>query len=192
MKIKRLITFIIACAMTMGVMAANDDLNRNENMNNDGNKTLVAYFSATGTTMEAATRLAKTIHADLHEIVPEVRYTSADLNWNNKNSRSSVEMADKSSRPAIASKVENMAQYNTVFVGFPIWWYIAPTIINTFLEQYDMTGKTIVPFFTSGGSGAGETLRYLKPSAPGANWVEPKNFNYMSESDIITWTNSLK
>ena len=192
MKIKRLITLIIACAMTMGVMAANDDLNRNENMNNDGNKTLVAYFSATGTTMEAATRLAKAIHADLHEIVPEVRYTSADLNWNNKNSRSSVEMADKSSRPAVASKVENMAQYNTVFVGFPIWWYIAPTIINTFLEQYDMTGKTIVPFFTSGGSGAGETLRYLKPSAPGANWVEPKNFNYMSESDIITWTNSLK
>ena len=192
MKIKRLITLIIACAMTMGVMAANDDLNRNENMNNDGNKILVAYFSATGTTMEAATRLAKAIHADLHEIVPEVRYTSADLNWNNKNSRSSVEMADKSSRPAVASKVENMAQYNTVFVGFPIWWYIAPTIINTFLEQYDMTGKTIVPFFTSGGSGAGETLRYLKPSAPGANWVEPKNFNYMSESDIITWTNSLK
>ncbi len=192
MKIKRLITFIISCAMTMSVMAANDDLNRNENMNNDGNKTLVAYFSATGTTMEAATRLAKAIHADLHEIVPEVPYTSADLNWNNKNSRSSVEMADKSSRPAVASKVENMAQYNTVFVGFPIWWYIAPTIINTFLEQYDMTGKTIVPFFTSGGSGAGETLKYLKPSAPGANWVEPKNFNYMSESDIIIWTNSLK
>lgn len=192
MKIKRLITLIIACAMTMSVMAANVDLNRNENMNNDGNKTLVAYFSATGTTMEAATRLAKAIHADLHEIVPEVPYTSADLNWNNKNSRSSVEMADKSSRPAVASKVENMAQYNTIFVGFPIWWYIAPTIINTFLEQYDMTGKTIVPFFTSGGSGAGETLKYLKPSAPGANWVEPKNFNYMSESDIITWTNSLK
>ena len=192
MKIKRLITLIIACAMTMSVMAANDDLNRNENMNNDGNKTLVAYFSATGMTMEAATRLAKAIHADLHEIVPEVSYTSADLNWNNKNSRSSVEMADNSSRPAVASKVENMAQYNTVFVGFPIWWYIAPTIINTFLEQYDMTGKTIVPFFTSGGSGAGETLKYLKPSAPGANWVEPKNFNYMSESDIITWTNSLK
>ena len=192
MKIKRLITFIIACAMTMSVMAANDDLNRNENMNNDGNKTLVAYFSATGTTMEAATRLAKVIHADLHEIVPEVPYTSADLNWNNKNSRSSVEMADKSSRPAVASMVENMAQYDTVFVGFPIWWYIAPTIINTFLEQYDMTGKTIVPFFTSGGSGAGETLKYLKPSAPGANWVEPKNFNYMSESDIITWTNSLQ
>ena len=192
MKIKQLLFTVIACAMTMSVMAANDDQNLDDKMNNNGNKTLVAYFSATGTTMEAATKLAKAIHADLHEIVPEAPYTSADLNWNNKNSRSSVEMADKSSRPAIANRVENMAQYDTVFVGFPIWWYIAPTIINTFLEQYDMTGKTIVPFFTSGGSGAGETLKYLKPSAPGANWVNPKNFNYMSESDIVTWTNSLK
>ena len=181
MKIKQLLFTVIACAMTMSVMAANDDQNLDDKMSNNGNKTLVAYFSATGTTM-----------ADLHEIVPEAPYTSADLNWNNKNSRSSVEMADKSSRPAIANRVENMAQYDTVFVGFPIWWYIAPTIINTFLEQYDMTGKTIVPFFTSGGSGAGETLKYLKPSAPGANWVNPKNFNYMSESDIVTWTNSLK
>jgi len=102
-----------------------------------------------------------------------------------------VEMADKSSRPAIANKVENMAQYDTVFVGFPIWWYIAPTIINTFLEQYDFTGKTVVPFFTSGGSGAGETLNYLKPSAPGANWVAPKNFNNMSESDMCSWLESL-
>ena len=192
MKIKQLLFTVIACAMTMSVMAANDDQNLDDKMNNNGNKTLVAYFSATGTTMEAATKLAKAIHADLHEIVPEAPYTSADLNWNNKNSRSSVEMADKSSRPAIANRVENMAQYDTVYVGFPIWWYIAPTIINTFLEQYDMTGKTIVPFFTSGGSGAGETLKYLKPSAPGANWVNPKNFNYMSESDIVTWTNSLK
>ena len=192
MKIKQLLFTVIACAMTMSVMAANDDQNLDDKMNNNGNKTLVAYFSATSTTMEAATKLARAIHADLHEIVPEAPYTSADLNWNNKSSRSSVEMADKSSRPAIANRVENMAQYDTVFVGFPIWWYIAPTIINTFLEQYDMTGKTIVPFFTSGGSGAGETLKYLKPSAPGANWVNPKNFNYMSESDIITWTNSLK
>ena len=192
MKINRLITLIIACAMTMSVMAANDDLNRNENMNNDGNKTLVAYFSATGTTMEAATRLAKAIHADLHEIVPETLYTPADLNWRDKSSRSTLEMQDKSSRPAVASKVENMAQYNTVFVGYPIWWYIAPTIINTFLEQYDFTGKTVIPFFTSGGSGAGETMKYLRPSAPGANWVDPKNLNYMSENEMKSWINSLK
>ena len=155
-------------------------------------KVLVAVFSASGVTKRVGEEIARISGGDFFEIVPKEKYTSADLNYMNKSSRSSVEMADKSSRPAVASKVENMAQYNTVFVGFPIWWYIAPTIINTFLEQYDMTGKTIVPFFTSGGSGAGETLRYLKPSAPGANWVEPKNFNYMSESDIITWTNSLK
>ena len=158
---------------------------------NKETKTLVAYFSATGTTMEAATRLARIAGADLHEIVPETRYTPADLNWHDKNSRSSVEMADKSSRPAIASRVENIAQYDTVFVGFPIWWYIAPTIVNTFLEQYDLAGKTVVPFFTSGGSDAGETLNYLKPSAPDANWVAPKNFNYLSDEDIKAWVDSL-
>lgn len=154
-------------------------------------KTLVAYFSATGTTMEVAVRLAKAADADLHEIVPETLYTPADLNWRDSSSRSSVEMADKSSRPAVANRVEDMAQYDTVFVGFPIWWYIAPTIINTFLEQYDFTGKTIVPFFTSGGSGAGETLKYLQPSAPDANWVAPKNFNYLNDEDMKAWLESL-
>lgn len=162
----------------------------NQDMSNKS-KTLVAYFSATGTTMEAASKLAKVADADLFEIVPEVLYTPADLNWRDKSSRSTLEMEDKSSRPAIASKVENMEQYDTVFVGYPIWWYIAPTIINTFLEQYDFTGKTVIPFFTSGGSGAGETIKYLRPSAPGANWVEPKNLNYMSESEMKSWVNSL-
>jgi flavodoxin len=157
----------------------------------NNSKTLVAYFSATGTTMEAATRLARVANADLHEIVPEVPYTSADLNWRDKSSRSTVEMENKSSRPAIANKVENMAQYDTIFVGFPIWWYIAPTIINTFLEQYDLTGKTIVPFFTSGGSGAGETLKYLKPSAPRANRINPKSLNYMGEVEIEAWVETL-
>ena len=145
---------------------------------------LVAYFSATGTTMEVASHLAQIAQADLHEIIPETLYSPADLNWQDKHSRSSVEMADKSSRPAIANRVEDMAQYDTVFVGFPIWWYIAPTIVNTFLEQYDLTGKTIVPFFTSGGSGAGETLKYLKPSAPDANWVAPQNMNRMSDVEM--------
>ena len=162
----------------------------NQDMSNKS-KSLVAFFSATGTTMEAASKLAKVADADLFEIVPEVLYTPADLNWRDKSSRSTLEMEDKSSRPAIASKVENMAQYDTVFVGYPIWWYIAPTIINTFLEQYDFTGKTVIPFFTSGGSGAGETMKYLRPSAPGANWVEPKNLNYMSESEMKSWVNSL-
>ena len=178
--------------MALGVMAANCTQIKKEETMNSSKNTLVAYFSATGTTMEAATKLAKVADADLHEIVPTERYTPADLNWQDKNSRSSVEMADKSSRPAIANKVENMQQYDTVFVGFPIWWYIAPTIINTFLEQYDLAGKTIVPFFTSGGSGAGETLNYLKPSAPGADWKQPKSLNSLGETEIKAWVESLR
>ena len=192
MRIKKILLTIVAGCMALGTVAAVDEQNSNDKMSNNTSKSLVAYFSATGTTMEAASKLAKAAHADLHEIVPAVPYTPADLNWRDKKSRSTLEMEDKSSRPAIANKVENMDQYDTVFVGYPIWWYIAPTIINTFLEQYDLTGKTIVPFFTSGGSGAGETMRYLRPSAPGANWVDPKNLNYMSESEMKSWVDSLK
>lgn len=193
MKIKQILltAIVIGCLAFCAVCAANAQNKKNIDMSNKSKKTLVAFFSATGTTMEAATKLAKVTGADLHEIVPEVRYTPADLNWRDKSSRSSIEMADKSSRPAIANKVENMGQYDTVFVGYPIWWYIAPTIINTFLEQYDLSGKTIIPFFTSGGSGAGETMKYLKPSAPGANWVEPKNLNYMDEAEIKSWIETL-
>ena len=143
-----LTTIAIGCLAFFAGLTASAQNIKNNDMSNNSKKTLVAYFSATGTTMEAATKLAKVANADLHEIVPEVPYTPADLNWRDKSSRSSVEMADKSSRPAIANKVENMEQYDTVFVGYPIWWYIAPTIINTFLEQYDLTGKTIGPFFT--------------------------------------------
>ena len=193
MKMKHILltTIAIGCLALFAGLTASAQNIKNNDMSNNSKKTLVAYFSATGTTMEAATKLAKVANADLHEIVPEVPYTPADLNWRDKSSRSSVEMADKSSRPAIANKVENMEQYDTVFVGYPIWWYIAPTIINTFLEQYDLTGKTIVPFFTSGGSGAGETMKYLKPAAPGANWVDPKNLNYMGEAEMKSWIDSL-
>ena len=190
------IFYILACMITgclalCTVMTANaQNSKKNDNVMSN-KKTLVAYFSATGTTMEAASKLAKVANADLHEIIPEVPYMPADLNWRDKSSRSTVEMENKSSRPAIANRVENMEQYDTVFVGYPIWWYIAPTIINTFLEQYDLTGKTVVPFFTSGGSGAGQTMKYLKPSAPGANWVDPKNLNYMGEAEMKNWIDSL-
>ena len=187
-----ILTIVAGCMALCAFTTANAQNNNNAVMSNQSKKTLVAYFSATGTTMEAATQLAKAANADLHEIIPAVRYTPADLNWRDKKSRSTLEMEDKSSRPAIANRVENMEQYDTVFVGYPIWWYIAPTIINTFLEQYDLTGKTVVPFFTSGGSGAGETMRYLKPSAPGANWVDPKNLNYMGEAEMKSWVQSLK
>ena len=137
-------------------------------------KKLVAYFSASGVTASLAKNLAAAIGADLFEIGPVIRYGKADLDWTNKKSRSSVEMNDKSSRPAVAKKLGNMSEYDEVFVGFPIWWYIAPTIVNTFLEGYDLAGKTIIPFATSGGSGMGETNEYLANSCKGAKLVEGK------------------
>lgn len=137
-------------------------------------KKLVAYFSASGVTKKAAEKLAKSEGADLFEIKPKVPYTKADLNWMDKKSRSTVEMKNPDLRPEIAEKLENMADYDTVFVGFPIWWYVAPTIINTFLESYDFSGKTIVPFATSGGSGMGRTVEVLKPLCPGAHFEEGK------------------
>ncbi|MBQ1337549.1 MAG: NAD(P)H-dependent oxidoreductase [Thermoguttaceae bacterium] len=137
-------------------------------------KKLVAYFSASGVTAKTAKKLAEAAGADLYEIKPAVPYTSADLNWSNKQSRSSVEMGDRSSRPAIADSDANIAAYDVVYVGFPIWWYVAPTIVNTFLESYDFSGKKIVLFATSGGSGFGKAAQGLQPSAPTATIVEGK------------------
>lgn len=134
-------------------------------------KQLVAYFSASGTA-RVAKDLANAAGADLYEIKPAVPYTRADLNWQDKNSRSSLEMRDKSSRPALADTGANIADYDTIFVGFPIWWYVAPTIINSFLEAYDFSGKKIVLFATSGGSGFGKAVAGLQPSAPHATIVE--------------------
>ena len=131
-------------------------------------KTLVAYFSASGETAKLAKTVAEVTGGDLFEIKPEVAYTAADLDWMDKHSRSTVEMNDEKSRPAIAGEVADMAQYDTVFVGFPIWWYQAPRIIETFLESYDFSGKTVIPFATSGGSGMGKTAEILKVSCPGA------------------------
>ena len=151
-------------------------------------KTLVAYFSASGTTKMVANRLAGAIGADLFEIEPKIPYSNQDLDWTNKNSRSSLEMNDRSSRPEVAKKVSNMEQYDKIFVGFPIWWYVAPTIINSFLEQYDLSGKTIVPFATSGGSGMGETNTHLEPSCKGAVLKDGKRFaTYVSEEGLKAW-----
>lgn len=135
-------------------------------------KKLVAYFSASGTTANVAKNLAKAAGADLYEIRPAVAYTKADLNWMDKSSRSSVEMRDKSSRPALADNSADIAAYDTIFIGFPIWWYVAPTIINSFLEAYDFSGKKIVLFATSGGSGFGKAVESLQVSAPNATIVE--------------------
>jgi flavodoxin len=151
-------------------------------------KALVAYFSASGVTGQLAKRLANAIGADLHEIIPAQKYTKADLDWTNPKSRSSVEMNDKAYRPEIANRVEDMAQYDTIFVGFPIWWYVAPTIINTFLEQYDLTGKKVIPFATSGSSGMGNTNKELAASCKGATLLEGKRFEAgISASELKTW-----
>ena len=138
---------------------------------------LVAYFSATGTTARAATRLAQAIGADLFEIVPERPYSAADLNWNDRSSRSSVEMANESCRPAIASLVDNMDDYDTVYVGFPVWWYVEPRIVDTFLEAHDLAGKTVVPFATSGGSGLGRAPQRMAELAPRARVAEGRMLN---------------
>ena len=153
---------------------------------------LVAYFSATGTTAKVAETLADAIGADIYEIEPEIPYAEADLNWRDANSRSSVEMNDPHSRPAIAGKRDNMSDYDTIFVGFPIWWYVAPTIINTFLESYDMAGKTIIPFATSGGSGMGKTNEKLLPSCTGAKLVEGRVFkSFVSNDEMNQWVSGL-
>ena len=155
-------------------------------------KILVAYFSASGVTANASKALASAFDADLFEIRPKVPYTPADLNWMDKNSRSSVEMRDKSSRPEIAAPCSNLADYDTIFVGFPIWWYVAPTIINTFLESGDFSGKKIVLFATSGGSGFGKTVANLKDSAPGATIVEGKLLNgIQSVAGLKSWVDSI-
>ena len=155
-------------------------------------KILVAYFSASGVTKKTAEEIASVTGGDLYEITPEQPYTKADLNWMDSNSRSSVEMKDKSSRPAVAGKCEGMDKYETIFVGFPIWWHIAPTIINSFLEAYDLTGKTVVPFATSGGSGMGHTNEFLKDSCKGAKLVEGKVLNGVTKDAIKAWADSIK
>ena len=153
-------------------------------------KKLVAYFSASGTTKKVAERLAKSAGADLFEIRPTVPYSSADLNWMDKKSRSSVEMSDSASRPEIAERLPNMANYDTVFIGFPIWWYVAPHIINTFVESYDFSGKTLVPFATSGGSGMGSTVDELRKLCPNANWKAGKLLNSVSDKALADWANA--
>lgn len=148
-------------------------------------KTLVAFFSPSGNTKKKAEIIAEGLGADLYEIVPETIYTKDDLNWMDKQSRSSVEMGDKKFRPALKEKDAPIAEYDKIVLGFPIWWYVAPTIINTFLESYDFSGKKIVLFATSGGSAFGNTVRELLPSAPGAEIAEGKIVNgKLTASDV--------
>ena len=152
---------------------------------------LMAYFSATGTTAKVAKKIGAVTGGDMFAIQPVTAYTPADLDWNDAGSRSSREMQDKAFRPPIAGKVPHMDQYDTIYVGFPIWWYVAPTIINTFLEAYHLQGKTIIPFATSGGSGMGSTNAGLQPSCSGAQLKAGKRFSSSaSEKEIQKWVQS--
>lgn len=156
------------------------------------NKVLVAYFSATNTTEGVAEQIANGLNADIYEIIPEDPYTDADLNYNDNNSRTTIEMNDPDARPAISGSVENMEQYTTVFIGYPIWWGEAPRIISTFVESYDFSGKTIVPFCTSGGSGIGSSAANLEQLTSDAQWLSGKRLNGSDSQDtVMEWVNSL-
>lgn len=155
------------------------------------NKTLVAFFSASGNTKRVAEKLAAAIDSDLYEIKPAVPYTSADLNWRDRHSRSSVEMNDPSSRPELTDYHANIAGYDRIFLGFPIWWYTAPTVVRSFLESYDFTGKTIILFATSGGSGLGKTAKELASSCPGAAIEDGRLLNgNPAEAALKQWAES--
>lgn len=155
-------------------------------------KKLVAYFSASGVTESVARNLSQTAGADLYRIQPEVPYTSADLDWMNKKSRSSIEMNDPASRPAIAAEDLDISSYDVVFLGFPVWWYVAPTIINSFLETYNFSGKTVIPFATSGSSGIENCEKKLQQQYPSINWKSGKLLNGHPGQDVLdSWVKSL-
>ena len=176
---------IIAALMVFAISACSQ---RNKQIaNKDMNKVLVAYFSASGVTKAAAQQLAEVTGGTLHEIKPAQPYTDADLDWRDKQSRSSIEMQDKSSRPAITDKLTNMQEYNVIYVGFPIWWYTCPTIIKTFMEAYDFKGKTVIPFATSGGSSIKKACEDLKAVYPDVNWKEGKLLNRATKKDLEDW-----
>jgi flavodoxin len=154
-------------------------------------KTLVAYFSATGTTENVAKDLADVTGGTLYEIKPEVRYTDADLDWHNRNSRSSLEMIDKNSRPAIIKDLKDAGSYDCIFIGFPVWWYTAPTIINTFIEAYGFEGKTVILFATSGGSTVDKANKDFAAAYPAINWKPGKTLNGASKNSLKTWVETL-
>jgi flavodoxin len=174
---KTVLTIIAACCLMLGACAQNKTQNTQTKENNNMKKTLIVYFSATGTTKAAAQKLAKEFNADLYEITPEQPYTADDLNWRDKTSRSTLEMKDKTSRPAIKGKCENIADYDTVWIGFPVWWYTAPTIVNTFIEAHDLSGKVLNVFATSGGSTVDGSASDLKKAYPQYTWGESRLMN---------------
>jgi len=182
---KRLILLTVAAMFALSACSQKATKEENNDKQTKEMKTLVTYFSASGVTKGVAERLASAIGADIMEIVPEQRYTEADLDWRDKNSRSTLEMKDKSSRPAIVKGELNPEDYDVICVGFPIWWYTCPTIINTFMESFDHSGKTIIPFATSGGSTIDKACADLKAAYPKANWKAGKLLNNATEQDLL-------
>lgn len=170
----------------------NDKFNMINRSDMDNRNVLVVYFSCSGTTRRAAGKLAAMTGADLYEIVPEQPYTEADLDWNDRMSRTSLEMRDPSSRPSIAGGFPDMDHYEVVFIGFPVWWYIAPTIINTFIEQCDLSGKKVVPFATSGGSGIANCEKNLHIAYPEIDWRAGRLLNgHLSEEELAGWLENI-
>ena len=192
---KKFSIIIIAASLMMAACANSEKKaeNQSENQNETKEmKTLVAYFSASGVTRGVATQLAEVAGADLYEIVPEQIYTDADLDWRDSLSRSSVEMKDKTSRPSIKKTELKIDDYDTIYVGFPIWWYTRPTIINTFMETYDFAGKTVIPFATSGSSPIEQACSDLKSAYPKANWKEGRLLNNATKEQLEEWVKSLQ
>lgn len=168
------------------------NMENTDNQDAQEHKILVVYFSATGTTKGVAEHIANGLNADIYEIVPEEAYTDADLDYNDNNSRTTIEMNDPDARPAISGSVENMEQYDIIFVGYPIWWGEAPRIVSTFMESYDFSGKTIVPFCTSGGSGIGSSASNLERLTSGATWLDGRRLNGSDSQDtVMEWVDSL-
>ncbi len=190
---KKILLTLAAMAMVIASCGQNKKTEQTQNNQEEKQmKTLVAFFSATGTTKALAEKVAAVTGGDLYEIKPEVPYTSADLDWTVKTSRSSVEMADKASRPAIVKDLENAGDYGTIYIGFPVWWYTAPTIINTFLETYDFSGKNVVFFATSGGSTVDKANAQFKEQYPAIKWTAGKVLNRATDEDVKAWVESLK
>lgn len=192
------ILMMMAAVLALTLAACGNKAAKNQSAETKGNadsaknsKVLVAYFSASGVTAGVAKQLAEVTGGELHQIQPEQPYTDADLDWRDKQSRSTLEMQDKTSRPAIINKLDSISQYDIIFVGFPIWWGTAPTIVNTFMESYDFSGKTVVLFATSGGSGIEQADKDFSEAYPNVNWKEGKLLNSPSRQDLEEWVKGL-
>ncbi|MDE6287947.1 MAG: NAD(P)H-dependent oxidoreductase [Muribaculaceae bacterium] len=187
MKIKNLICLVAGALLSLPSCAQKNNSEMNQEQEDQNSKVLVTYFSATGNTRKAANDLAGVLGADVYEIKPEKEYSAADLDWTDTTSRCYYEMHNLEHRPVLAGNVENLADYDTVFVGFPVWWYIAPTVINTFIENNNLEGKAVVCFATSGGSPIEPCVSALKAQYPSINWAGGKLLNRLSTEDLEDW-----